>query len=194
MGDGSYRLSISDEESAGLFGTPSYNLNREGSKTHIVGAPQQITLYVGAAKVPQVRFKDLEAMVTSQIIRDQISFSYRIEFVRATNATTLTRILVDISSYQAISARDDGKPTIGFEAYGRISKPSGRIVESFERSISDQEKRDTDRPNPNDQVDVALEPGPHRLAIAVKDVLNNKTGLMYTKIRVPAYDEIGVTR
>ena len=49
---------------------------------------------IAAAPGPRVRFKDLEDMAVSHIIRDQVHFSYRVEYVRATHASTMARIVV----------------------------------------------------------------------------------------------------
>jgi hypothetical protein len=37
-------------------------------------------------------FKDLEAIVVTRMVRDQVKFTHKTEFAPATQATTLTRI------------------------------------------------------------------------------------------------------
>ena len=47
---------------------------------------------------PPVKFKDLEAVVTSRLVRDQVKFDYRFDFLRITSDTVLVPITVQISS------------------------------------------------------------------------------------------------
>ena len=93
-------------------------------------------LVVGIAptRAPQVKFKGLEAMVVSRIIRDQVYFSCRVEYVRATQASTVARIVVDIPEDKP--SNSDVRAPRAVEVFGRISKPSGWVVDTFERSGS----------------------------------------------------------
>ncbi len=43
---------------------------------------------------PLVKFKDFEAMVSSRIVRDQLHFHYRFDFLRITSDTDLVPITV----------------------------------------------------------------------------------------------------
>ena len=49
---------------------------------------------------PQVKFKDLEALVSSRIVRDQLHFTYRFDFLRITSDTVLVPITVNIPNNQ----------------------------------------------------------------------------------------------
>jgi GWxTD domain-containing protein len=144
-------------------------------------------VWIGPVHVPRVRFKDLEGMVAAQIIRDQVYFSERTEYVKATHASTMTRIFLDIPGNEP-SSRDD-RDAEGFEVFGRISKLSGRVVDTFER-VSLAEWRRAGQVNLASEVTVALVPGPYRLAVVVKDLLSGKTGVIYTPLDVPTYEEL----
>lgn len=128
----------------------------------------------------RLKYKDLEAIVASHLVRDQVHFTNRIEFARATHATTLARILVDIPE-------KDQASTGGYAIFGRISKPSGRVVSTFERAWGLGETTGNGRDNPNRAIAVALEPGTHQLALVVKDVCSENVGVEYTAFEVPGY-------
>ena len=49
---------------------------------------------------PPVKFKDLEAVVTSRLVRDQVKFDYRIDFLRITSDTVLVPITIQIPTRQ----------------------------------------------------------------------------------------------
>jgi hypothetical protein len=89
--------------------------------------PEKMELYVVASPSPKVRFKDLEAIVVSQVVRDQVKFSHRIEFAPATQATTLARIDIQIPCE---TCAPDGQiaPSLAYPLFIRVSKPSGWIV------------------------------------------------------------------
>lgn len=129
-GSGDYRLALGAQEKE-LFFAHAYDRGRARQGGGTAQATQAIEIYVGPAPVPVVHFKDLEAMVVSRITRHQVQFSHRIEFAQATQATTLTKILVDVPSNQQSSSRNSTKPLAEFEVFGRVSKPSGWVVATF---------------------------------------------------------------
>ena len=47
----------------------------------------RLDLYAKIQKPPEVKFKDLEAVVTSRLVRDQVKFQYRTNFLRITSWT-----------------------------------------------------------------------------------------------------------
>jgi hypothetical protein len=66
------------------------------------------------------------------------------------------------------------------------------VVNTFERSGSLAEQKRADQPDPNLEVTVPLAPGPYRLAIVVKNLLSGETGVVYTPLDVPTYEELDV--
>ena len=131
-------------------------------------------------------------MVVSHIIRDQVYFSHRAEYVRATHASTMARIVIDIPEDESSSS--DGRAPKAFEIFGRISKLSGWVVDTFERSGSLGERKRAGQPDPNWEVTVPLAPGPYRLAIVVKNPLSGETGVMYTPLDVPTFEEVDISQ
>ena len=127
-------------------------------------------------------------MEVSHIIRDQVYFSHRVEYVRATHASTMARIVVDIPEDEWNNS--DGRAPITVEIFGRISKLSGWVVDTFERSGSLAERKRTGQRDPDWEVTVPLAPGPYRLAIVVRNPLSGETGVMYTSLDVPTYEEL----
>jgi hypothetical protein len=128
-----------------------------------------------------VQFKDLEAMVVSQVTREQVQFAHRIEFAKATDATTFTEISVSLPSNQPILPNDIAKSLTEFEVFGRVSKPSGWVVDTFERKISLTAQNNSGHFQPDSQFQLALTPGPYRLAIVAKDLASGDTGTSLTK-------------
>jgi GWxTD domain-containing protein len=193
-GSGDYRLTTPLEERAKLVGKLPHNLPYSLGKLDRGVASEgveHIVIYIGPLPQPQVKFKDLEAMVVSRIIRHQVYFTHRIEYIRATHASTMARIVVEIPEAQLSPPRKDGKSTTGYEIFGRITRPTGWVISTFERSGNADEHEETGPRNPNRETTVALEPAPYQLALVVKDIDSGKTGVMYTTFRVPRYGELG---
>lgn len=156
----------------------------------VLPSGQTIIAYVGPVRPPLIKFKDLEAMVVARIMRDQVRFSYRSEFTRVTRASTMVHIVVEIPTEQLIPGMRRNEEAGGAEIFGRVSKPSGWIVETFERATSIHELEHSGQATLYRDTVVALEPGSYSLAIAVKDVASGNAGLVYTTVRVPRYDDL----
>ncbi|MGC2891496.1 MAG: GWxTD domain-containing protein [Candidatus Acidiferrum sp.] len=187
-GSGNYRLSLSPEGKEEPIFVTSGKLARSGGGEVNKKSSQSIVLFVGQRPTPQVQFKDLEACVTARIIRDQVRFNHRIEFSKATDATTLARISVDVSREQPNSAGNNTASPAAFEIFGRISEPSGWVVRTFEVKISFDERNKTAQAE--DRFIVPLAPGTYKLAIAVKNVASGEVGTLATSMQVPSYDEL----
>jgi GWxTD domain-containing protein len=191
---GEYHLTAPPEMKEELILIPPYDTGR----TLLGGRPIQLTssieLYIGPAPTPLVQFKDLESMVVSRIIRNQVQFDHRIEFAKATHATTLTKIVVNLSSHKQVSAKNNASSAIEFEVFGRVSRPSGWVMDTFERKISFERKETSGQSHQDCQFEVAIAPGTYRLAIVVKNTANGETGALYTGIAVPTYEKLDVKK
>ncbi len=193
-GSGDYRLTLSPEAKDAPIFTPPDNVVHSKSGGVTPESAQSIELYIGPAPTPLVQFKDLEAIVVSRIVRDQVRFSHRIEFSKATNATTLARILVYLPNEQPSSPSNNGDSSTGFEVFGRISKPSGWVVETFERKISLEGRRNSAQYQPDHQFNAAMAPGTYRLAIAVKNMVTGEVGTLHKAIDVPSYEKLNAKK
>lgn len=91
-GSGDYRLAVPPEMKDELIFAPPYNLGRTRREEGTTQSAHAIEIYMGPVPTPRVQFKDLEAMVVSQITREQVQFTHRIEFAKAAGATTFTKI------------------------------------------------------------------------------------------------------
>lgn len=192
-GSGDYLLAMSSEEKNSLLRPLTYKWVDWRDYDSVRSAPlswgEPVDWIVSEA-VPRVKFKDLEAMVVSQIIRDQMHFSYRIEYVRATHATTMARISVDIPEDELDETNGRGREEV--EMFGMLSKLSGRVADTFERIGSFAELKGTRQTNPNWEVTIPLTPGPYQLTIVVKNLANEETGVMDTPMNVPIYEDLDI--
>jgi GWxTD domain-containing protein len=193
-GSGDYQLTKPLADRANAIGHLPYNLPYDiGNFDRDVESKglEQLLIYVGPVPQPKVKYKDLETMVVAQVVRDQIHFSHRIEYARATHASTVARVVIDIPEDQLSPYRAAGGPTSGVEIFGRMSKPTGWVVFTFERCDRRDEQNESGEHNPNEEATVALEPGRYQLSLVVKDNDSGRTGVIYTTIEVPKFEELG---
>jgi GWxTD domain-containing protein len=191
-GSGDYRLTSPLQHLAKIVENFPYGLPYDLGNDRRVESKgvQQIIVYVGAVQPPKVKYKDLEAMAVARIIRDQIYFRHRIEYVRATHASTMATIILDIHENQLSPPKKGEKPLAGYEIFGRITKPTGWVVSTFERWGGVGEHEEPVRHHANRQATVALEPASYQLALVVRDSDTGKTGVIYTTFAVPRYEEL----
>jgi GWxTD domain-containing protein len=60
----------------------------------------RLELYAKVNKPPAVKFKDLEAVVTSRIVRDQLHFNWRTDYLKVTNDTVLVPVTIQVPNGQ----------------------------------------------------------------------------------------------
>jgi GWxTD domain-containing protein len=192
---------LTEMESMGLASKTQRFNNTDG--THLASAvgmrPESMSefsrldLYAKIQQAPPVKFKDLEAVVTSRLVRDQVKFDYRFYFLRITSDTVLVPITVQIPTGQLSFQEKQGVDSATVNLFARISTLSGRIVQTFEDTV----KRDVPssllqqaKAVPSIyQKAVPLSPGLYRLDIVLKDVNNGNVGVVNTRLAVPRFED-----
>ena len=142
---------------------------------------------------PQVKFKDLEAMVSSRIVRDQLHFTYRFDFMRITSDTVLVPITVNIPNNQMSFHDRDGVHSATLDLFARISTLSGRVVQTFEDTVRqdfpDTLLQQSLKSSSVYQKAVPLRPGLYRLDVVLKDTTSNNVGVINTRLAVPPFED-----
>jgi GWxTD domain-containing protein len=154
-------------------------------------SPDKMRLYVGAEPAPAIRFKDLEALVVSRVVREQVKISQRIEFAAATHATSLAGIDIQIPCE---ACNRDGRvvPSVAYPLFIRVSKPSGWVVDTSELSADmATHSRSDSAYTLNAHLDVPLAPGSYQLAIAAKNPITDEAGILRIQLEVPTYESLG---
>jgi len=192
---------LTEMESMGLASKTSRFNNTDG--THMA-APMGMTpetmqefsrleLYSKIFQPPPVKFKDLEAVVTSRLVRDQVKFQYRTDFLRITSDTVLVPITIQIPTKQLSFTQKNGVESASVNLFGRITSLSGRIVNTFEDNV----RRDVPSASLQQSMATAsiyqkaipLSPGLYRLDIVLKDTNNGNVGVVNTRLAVPRFED-----
>src|SRR5216117_3942232 len=151
----------------------------------------RLELYAKVNKPPEVKFKDLEAVVTSRIVRDQMHFNWRTDYLKVTNDTVLVPITVQIPNRQLSFQAKEGIHSAVVNIFGRITTLTGRVVQTFEDSVSrdfpDSLYQQSLKLQSIYQKAVPLRPGLYRLDLVIKDVQSGNVGVVNSRLQVPRY-------
>jgi GWxTD domain-containing protein len=153
----------------------------------------RIEKYANIFKPPPVKFKDLEAVVTSRLVRDQVKFDYRYDFLRITSDTVLVPITVQIPVRQLSFQQKDGVDSATMDIFARITSLGGRVIQTFEDTVRAdypdsllQQSLSTSRIY---QKAVPMSPGLYRLDIVIKDVNSGNVGVVNARLQVPRFQD-----
>jgi len=153
----------------------------------------RLELYAKVQKPPEVKFKDLEAVVTSRIVRDQMHFNWRTDYLKVTNDTVLVPITVQIPNRQLSFQAKEGIHSAVVNIFGRITTLNGRVVQTFEDSVSrdfpDSLYQQSLKLQSIYQKAVPLRPGLYRLDLVIKDVQSGNIGAVNNRLAVPRYQD-----
>jgi len=153
----------------------------------------RLELYAKVNKPPEVKFKDLEAVVTSRIVRDQVHFSWRTDYLKVTNDTVLVPVTVQVPNNQLSFQSKEGIHTAVLNVFGRVSTLTGRVVQTFEDSVTrdfpDSLYQQSLKMQSIYQKAVPLRPGLYRLDLVIKDVQSGNIGVVNSRLQVPRYED-----
>jgi GWxTD domain-containing protein len=216
-GSGEYHLTLDPSEKDALLHVPGAGLSllesmgmasktdrftrSDGTNlpTALGGTPSsmdefnRLEQYSKAFKPPAVKYKDLEAIVTARIVRDQVHFTWRTDYLKVTNDTVLVPVTVQIPNNQLSFDSKEGVHSATLNIFGRVSTLTGRVVQTFEDPVSrdfpDSLFQRSLKLQSIYQKAVPLRPGLYRLDIVIKDVKSGNVGVINTRLQVPKYDD-----
>jgi GWxTD domain-containing protein len=149
--------------------------------------------YSKAFKPPEVKYKDLEAIVTARIVRDQVHFTWRTDYLKVTNDTVLVPVTVQIPNNQLSFESKEGVHSATLNVFGRVSSLTGRVVQTFEDPVSrdfpDSLFQQSIKLQSIYQKAIPLRPGLYRLDIVIKDVKSGNVGVVNTRLQVPRFED-----
>ena len=218
-GAGEFHLSMDPSEKDALLYTPNGGLTLAESQgladksarfsntdgTHLaeqaVGEAQGQALnpftrlqnYAAAFRPPDLKFPDLAADVSSRLVRNQLNFTYREDFLRITSSTVLVPITVQMPRQQMTFVEKSGVDTATVNLFGRVTSLSGRVIQTFEDTMKAevpasilQQSRGASEIY---QKAVPLIPGLYQLDIVLKDVNSGNVGVVNTRLAVPQFKD-----
>jgi GWxTD domain-containing protein len=151
--------------------------------------------YAKIFKPPTIKYKDLEAVVSSSIKYNLLPMKVLIDYIPITSSSVLTQITIQFDVKDMQFKDKDNTSTATINIYGRISTLARRPLAPFEDVVRvDQptemlQKLIEASPHRVYQKTLPLQPGSYRLNIAAKDLVGGNTGTYEIALRVPHVDD-----
>jgi GWxTD domain-containing protein len=142
---------------------------------------------------PKVKFKDLDAVVSSNIRYNTLPIKVQADFMRITDSTVLAAVTVQLQRKDLQFQQKDNVATATVNIYGRITSIAGRVVNYFEDTVT--------VPVPAELLGKAIEgsniyqkaiplpPGMYRLNVVVKDVVGGNMTTYPMALNVPHFED-----
>jgi GWxTD domain-containing protein len=142
---------------------------------------------------PAVKFKDLEAAISTRITYNVLPMQVRIDYVRVTEATVTANITVQFENKDLQFQAKDGVQKSVVNLLGRISTLTRRPVTTFEKPLEIDAPPDMLQKYAQQrsiyQQSVNLSPGRYRLNIVAKDTVAGNLNNYEVALDVPHFDE-----
>ncbi|HTB16385.1 MAG TPA: GWxTD domain-containing protein [Bryobacteraceae bacterium] len=155
----------------------------------------RIEQYAKIFRPPAIKYKDLEAVVSSSIKYNLLPMKVLVDYIPLTASSVLTQITIQFDTKDMQFKDKDNLSTATINIYGRISTLARRPLAPFEDVVSVPEPTEMLQKmleaNPHQiyQKTIPLQPGLYRLNIAAKDLVGGNTGTYELKLDVPRMDD-----
>jgi GWxTD domain-containing protein len=153
--------------------------------------------YTNLQKPPAMKFKDLEALVSSSIKYNILPLKLRTDYIPVTESSVLTTITVQFDRKDLQFKDKEGLSTANIELEGHLSSISRRPMGSFSQELT--------VPLPTEMIQkgaqgaeiyqhtLYLAPGKYRLQVIAKDTVGGNVAKEERALEVPRLDEDHLT-
>ncbi|MCC7176293.1 MAG: GWxTD domain-containing protein, partial [Bryobacterales bacterium] len=214
---GEYRMTMDPSEKDALLYVPNAGLtlmeqmglsskadrfNRtDGTRLGVGDSPlpmrmnqfERLDQFAKLQKPPAIKFKDLEAAVTSTIRYNTLPMRVRADFMRLTNSTILTNLTLQFDRKDLQFQQKEGVSKAVVNIYARVTSMSRRVVNVFEDVVSVEVPAEVLQQAIKGasiyQKSVPLAPGTYRLNVVAKDITGGNMNNYEMALHVPRYDD-----
>jgi len=218
---GEYRMTIDPSEKDALLHVPgagltwaeqfygidkAERLNRDGAS---VGNPlgntsrtnpfDKLQLMADIFKPPEIKYKDLEAVITTKLSFNVLSFGWRTDFVRVTEDAVLTPVTILLRNKDLSWQEQDGVHSFTGHVLIKVTgvngrpAPNGTVEDSIELKIPDSLFKQQLEGSSLYQKIIPLRPGLYKIDLVVKDMNSGNVGVVNHSLPVPRYPDEKLT-
>ncbi len=214
---GEYRLTMDPSEKDALLNVPNAGLTlyeQQGLTTKTdrfnrtdgthLGVPDQymnqsmnefnrMEQFFKMQAPPVVKFKDLEAEVSSRITYNRLPMQVRMDYVRVTDSTVLVNITMQFENHDLEFTQKEGVAKAIINVFGRVTSMTRRPITTFEPTLETDAPPDMLESFKNQrqiyQQSVPLPPGRYHLNIVAKDIASGNVNVYEQALDVPHFNE-----
>ena len=154
---------------------------------------ERLSQFANLQKAPQVKFKDLQAVVSSSIRYNNLPFKVRADYIKITDSTVLTTITLEFQRRDLQFQQKDNVAKSTINIFGRITSITGRVVNTFEDPVTIEEPADLLAKALDGasiyQKEIPLAPGLYRLNVVCKDIVGGNMTTYPMALTVPHFDD-----
>ena len=153
----------------------------------------RLELMTKVFRPPDIKFKDLETIVTTRLSYNLLPFDFKTDFIRVTEESVLTPITILLQNKDLAFQEKEGIQQAMVHVYGKITGVNGRIAQVFEDTISQDiptalYKQALENASIHQRI-VPLRPGLYKLDLVLKDINSGNVGTINTRLAVPRYPD-----
>lgn len=153
----------------------------------------RLDLYAKIFRPPEVKFKDLKALVTSKLSAQLLPFDVRSHFIRITDDSVLTPITIQVANRDLEFQNKNGVMHASMDIFAQLSTLTGRVAGTIEETtVVDVPEHDFENYLNKKwiyQKALPLRPGRYKLSVVLKDESSGHMGSLDESITVPHYEE-----
>jgi len=153
----------------------------------------RLTQFANLQKAPDIKFKDLDEIVTHKISVNLFPFEVQTDFIKVTSDTVLVPVTIQMKNKDITFNTKEGVARGTVNIFGRVTTLTDKIVQTFEDTVqADFPAELIPKAGDTSQLywkALPLKPGIYRLDVVVKDVNGDRVGTWSKGIHVPYYDE-----
>ncbi|MBC7924913.1 MAG: GWxTD domain-containing protein [Bryobacteraceae bacterium] len=154
---------------------------------------ERLQQFANLQKPPQIKFKDLEAAVSSTIRFNLLPMKARADFMRITNSSVMTNVTLQFDRHDLQFTDKEGVSKATVNIYARITSMTRRPVNIFEDTVTieapTQMLGDYSKGQSIYQKSVPLPPGMYRMNVVAKDVVSGNMNNYEMALQVPHFEE-----
>jgi len=154
---------------------------------------ERLSQFANLQKPPPVKFKDLQAVVSSSIRYNNLPFKVRADYIRITDSTILTTVTIEFQRRDLQFQQKDNIAKSTVNIFGRITSITGRVVNTFEDPVTIELPADLLAKALNGasiyQKEIPLAPGMYRLNVVCKDIVGGNMTTYPMALNVPHFDD-----
>jgi GWxTD domain-containing protein len=144
-------------------------------------------------KPPNIKFKDLEAAVSSTVKYNLLPMRARADFMRVTGSSIMTNVTLQFDRTDLEFQTKEGIAKATVNIYARITSMTRRPVQIFEDTVSIEvpsvQLGEAVKGVSIYQKSVPLPPGMYRMNVVAKDIVSGNMNNYEMALNVPHYDE-----
>jgi GWxTD domain-containing protein len=161
--------------------------------TESQGEFQRLERYAALQKAPPIKFKDLEAAISSKITYNVLPMLARADFFPATSSSVMTNITLQFTTKDLQFKQKDNVSTAAVNIFARITTMSRRVANTFEDVVTMEVPTALLQEASNGvrmyQKSIPLAPGMYRINIVAKDITGGNMNNYEMALNVPRLEE-----